>query len=385
MLEVGATLVVVSLAAFSLPLLGERLRVPSVVLEIGFGIVLSPFVSFLPATDLLSALAGLGFFLLLFLAGFEIDIDAIRGDDRSMLAVAGAGFVGTLGLAWVASTILGYGIFVAFMLATTSVGVVLPTLRRRRLESTKVGRAILTGAILADFLTLLSATFYAALTSGGGGIELLLTPLLFLSAAVALMALRRSARLGSGLRRRIFSDTDPEELGTRAALAIMFVFAGIAEIVGLEPILGAFLAGLVLNVGIGRPRAVLRRIGGLAYGFLIPVFFIDVGLHFQLDALTRPGVPGLLGGLLIAALVVKLVPSYLFMLLGLSFRETTGIGVLLSARLSLIIAVAELGVELGLIGRSVEGAVIVLALVTTSLAPTVFVRLVPGLTPDAVG
>jgi Kef-type K+ transport system membrane component KefB len=312
----------------------------------------------------------------LFLAGFEIDIDALRRDDRALLLIAGVGFLATLALASVASVLLGYEPFVALMLATTSVGVVVPTLRRHRLEATPVGRVILTSAIFADFLTLLFATFYAALESADGGVRLLLTPAFFLAAGLALSVLRRGR--GSRLLRRLSSEEDPEELGTRAALAAMFVFAGLAEIVGLEPILGAFLGGLVLNLAIGRPSAVMRRIGGLAYGFLIPVFFIDVGIHFPLHALTRPGVPALVAGFLIAAVVVKLLPSFLFLLRGFSVREVSGIGVLLSARLSLIIAMAELGVELGLIGTGEEGAVIVLALVTTALAPTLFVRLIPS-------
>ncbi len=376
-METGVLLMVVAGAAFVLPLVGERYRIPSVVLEILFGVLVGPSVSnLIPSTDILSVLASFGFFLLLFLAGFEIDFDELRGESATLVGLGFAAFVGTLVLAFGAALLLDQGLFVAMMLATTSVGVVLPTLKGSRQEATRMGRAILAAAIIADFLTLIGAAVYAVIYEAGLSTELLGAPLLFGASALAYVVLRRTRNATPGRLQRWVTHDDPKELGVRAAFAAMFGFAGLAELLGVEPILGAFLAGIVFSMALPHPEVLRKKMAGLAYGFLIPIFFIDVGIRFRLEVLGSSDVLTTVGVLFVAALVVKIVPSLAFLTGGFSARESLSIGVLLSARLSLIIAMAELGVELGIVSAEIEGATIVLALVTTTLAPIVFERLV---------
>ena len=375
----AATLILIATAAFVLPLVGRRVRVPAVVLEIIFGVIVGPATGWVEGTELLNQLGELGFFLLMFLSGFEIDLRAFEkrglGQITTGLVVFGLTLVG----AYIVATSLGYGLFMTFVLATTSVGLVVPTLRATRRISTPLGQAILISALLADFLTLLGVTVFALIEEHGAGVQVLAVPGFFVVVGIALLALRRAAWWFPERFSRLFDQDDPEELGIRASLALMLVFVGLSTVLGIEPILGAFLAGTMFAFVFRYRGALEQKLSGFAYGFLIPIFFINVGIQFDLGALGEPG--AITGTLLLIglAVLVKLVPSLVFLARRLSLRDVIAAGTLLSARLSLIIAVAELGVQLEVVDRALQASIILLAAITSTFAPAVFRLIAPPL------
>lgn len=377
-------LIIIATAAFLLPLVATAIGVPAVVLEIGFGIAVGPAIlDVVEPSEFLDLLAELGFFLLMFLSGFEIDFRKLQRRGSGEMLVALGVFASTLTLAAIFARLLGYGNFMTFVLATTSVGLVVPTLRSTRRESTNMGQAVLVSAILADFLTLLGVTIFALIKEEGVGPELLNIPLLFVAIGGLLLAMRRAAWWFPEKFERLFSEHDPEELGIRASLALMLVLVGLSAALSVEPILGAFMAGSVFALVFPHRGRLEQKLTGFSYGFLIPVFFINVGIGFEIEALFEGEILRAALALIGVAIVVKVVPALLLTLRGLSFKEAVAGGVLLSARLSLIIAVAELGVELGVIGPKIESAIITLALFTATTAPTIFKRLMPVSSPSA--
>jgi Kef-type K+ transport system membrane component KefB len=374
----AASLILIAVAAYLLPIVAKRLMAPAVVLEILFGVLVGPQVlGWVGNTEFLAVLAELGFFLLMFLSGFEIDIGTLERQGSRQIGLGLAAFFLTLAGSYLASLVLGYGLFVTFVLATTSVGLVVPTLRSTLRTNTPMGQLVLLTALLADFLTLLGVTVFAMVREQGAGLPLLNIPAFFVVAVVVLLALRRAAWWHPQTFSRLFDGEDPEEMGIRASLALMLTFVGLSMFFGIEAILGAFLAGTVFAVVFRHRGELDRKLNGFAFGFFIPIFFINVGLHFDVGAVFRPGSLGGHVALIVAALLVKIVPSLIFLIRGLPFREVLAAGVLLSARLSLIIAVAELGVELGLIDRTLQARVILLAAVTATFAPVVFRWLAP--------
>jgi Kef-type K+ transport system membrane component KefB len=127
-----------------------------------------------------------------------------------------------------------------------------------------------------------------------------------------------------------------------------------------------------------RSRGLLQQqLNGFSYGFLIPIFFINVGLRFEMTLLGDLHVITKALGFVGAAFIVKMLPSLVFLFRGLSLREVLAAGVLLSARLSLIIAVATVGVELGLLLEEDRAIAILLAAVTATISPTLFRILMP--------
>jgi Kef-type K+ transport system membrane component KefB len=378
-MEQATSIILIAVAAFLLPLIAGRLRLSAVTLEIIFGILVGPFaLKLVEPTDLLTFLAEFGFLLLMFLSGFEIDFAGMEKQGPRQLAQGGLTFLLTLGLSYSLAHVLGYGIFVTFLLATTSVGLVVPILRNTRRTATRLGQFILISALMADFLTLVGITVFALIHEHGLGLRVMNIPILFLLIVISLGIIRRIVWWHPEWFERLFSSNDPSEMGIRASLAFMFVIVGLSYALEVEPILGAFLAGTVFAF-IFRNRGFLeQQLSGFSYGFLIPVFFINVGLSFDLAVLLEPGILLLSLELIGAALVVKVLPP-LFILRGLPFRETLSAGVLLSARLSLVIAVATLGVRIGLMGQELRASIILLALVTSTFAPTLFRFLAPPL------
>jgi Kef-type K+ transport system membrane component KefB len=381
----AAALILVAAGAFLLPMVGTRAAVPAVVLEIIFGILIGPVFGIVEETELLSQLGELGFLLLMFLSGFEIDLRLFERRGIGQIAVGAIVFGLTLIGGYLFAQLLDLGLFLMLILATTSVGLVVPTLRSTRRMGTRMGQAILVSALLADFLTLLGVTILAVVEEKGAGLQLLKVPGFFVFVAMALMLLRWSVWWHPERFRRLFEQDDPEELGIRAALALMLVFVGISMLFSIEPILGAFLAGTVFAIVFRQSSGLETKLKGFSYGFLIPVFFINVGIRFDLEAMRAPGALVLTLQLIGAAFLVKVVPALLLMLRRLTLRESLAAGFLLSARLSLILAVAELGVRLGVIDLTLQAEIILLTAVTTTLAPILFRLIAPPVARQGAG
>ena len=146
----------------------------------------------------------------------------------------------------------------------------------------------------------------------------------------------------------------------------------LAQGLGIEYILGSFLAGVIVSALSGEGSGLQEKLDGIGYGFFVPIFFIMVGVGFDLPALLSSGRALLLVPILIGvAYAVKLLPVLIFRL-QFSWRETFAAGVLMSARLSLIIAAAAIGLELGVITEAVNSAVILVAVITCTISPILF-------------
>ncbi|MBW1746444.1 MAG: cation:proton antiporter, partial [Deltaproteobacteria bacterium] len=131
---------------------------------------------------------------------------------------------------------------------------------------------------------------------------------------------------------RLIKREDPVETGVRASLALLFVFVGFSGILGIEPVLGAFLGGALFSL-IFRYRGVLEeKLMGFGYGFLIPIFFIHVGMNFDLRVLLEWQIFLNAAGLFLVAWIIKIIPSLLFRFNGLTWGECFSSGILLSAR-----------------------------------------------------
>jgi Trk K+ transport system NAD-binding subunit len=156
----------------------------------------------------------------------------------------------------------------------------------------------------------------------------------------------------------------------------MIGWVALAEALGVELILGAFLAGAIVNLTSGPSTTTMReKLDAIGYGVFIPIFFIMVGVRFDLRSVLGSTQALLMVPLLIlVAYGVKLVPA-LLLKREFSWQETFAGGFLLSSRLSLIIAAAAIALDIGAIPESVSNAVILVAIVTCTVSPLLFNRL----------
>lgn len=372
----SGTLVVIGIAAFLLPPVAARIMVPAVVVEILFGVLAGPVLGLVETSELLDQIGELGLLMLMFLAGFEIDFAALRRGGARPIVQALAVFSGTLGLSFLATRILDLGIFYGPVLATTSAALVLPSMRSAGITGQSIGQAILVAAVVADLVTLLIVAEITIWARDGWGIELIGGPALLVLVVLVLRVLKLVVWWHPQRASRVFEEDDPDEMGLRGALALLLVLVGVSAALGVEPILGAFLAGGVFALLFQPPTGLRRQLSGISWGFLIPVFFINVGLRFDVAALTDPDLLRRAGVIVVVALLVKFLPAMLYLFWGFSLRAASAAGFLLSARLSLVVAVATVGMELGLLTQQDRAIAVVIAAATSITCPVLFRSLI---------
>jgi Kef-type K+ transport system membrane component KefB len=395
-----APLLIVVMLAFLVPLvisvLRRRLAIPIVVGEIVGGMIVgqSGFGWVLPDNGALHLLKELGFVLLMFLSGMEIDFRSLHGPNSnqtqqqsrwSPLSIAVLNFGATLlfagvfawGLKWIGTTTDPW--MMGLILSTTALGVVVPILKESGLSQTLFGQTIILASVIADFVTMFLISLLVAVVSSGLTAEILLVFLLFVAFFFA-------ARFGSFLSRidslqRVIEELShaTAQIKVRAAFSTLLIFVVLAERLGIEIIIGAFLAGaIVALLRTPEDRELSRQFEAIGFGFFIPIFFIMIGVDFNLPALlSSTGALLSVPLLLIAAFAVKVIPA-LVLRLNHTWREALAAGILMCPRLSLIIAAAAIGEKLGVIDQSVNAAIVLVAIVTVTASPLGFLRVYPA-------
>lgn len=376
------SLLLVCSAAALLPGLSRLLRLPPPVVEILFGVLLGKSLLHIePSGDWLPFLAELGFLILMLHAGMEIDFRALSRQRPARLMVHLLVFAATAGMALLFSLMLGHGVFMALVLSTTSLGLVLPGLKDAGLGRGAFAQTILIAATLADFLTLFGITVYNLWFIYGPSWRLLLPLPIFTGFGVVFYLGRLWAWWQPRAAGRLLLSDDPSEQGVRFSLALLFLLVGISELAGLEPVLGAFMGGCVLAFVFREKQVLEQKLSALGFGFLIPIFFIHVGMQFNVGNILGMDHLVFSGVLLLLALAVKLLPCLLYTLAGLSPAMSLRAGLLLSSRLSLIVAAAAIGLAQGFITPAVKDAIVLLALLTSLLGPTLFKLSMRGVEP----
>lgn len=387
----GGLLVVAAIAVCAPLLVGlvRWIRVPAVVLEILAGIAVGPSGLGWVEIDLpIEILALIGLAFLLFLAGLEIDVAGLRGP---VLRRAGLGFGVTLvlgviaGLAFHAAGDLRSPLLIAVALSATSLGLVVPVLKDAGQVNQPLGQLTIAGASVADFggIVLLSLLFSEMAASVGSTLTLLgLFALLAVAVGLALARVEHSVRLSTVLVR--LQDTTAE-IRVRLAVLLLIGFVALAEHLGLETILGAFLAGAILNL-VDKDTASYPhfrlKLEAIGYGFVVPVFFISSGLRFDLDALlASPSAFFKVPLFLFALLVVRGVPAALYAP-EVGRRGAAAAGLLQATSLPFLVTVTQIGVALGEIRPDTAAALVTAGLLSVVVFPLAALSLLGGRTTE---
>ncbi len=375
-----AGLLVVALVAFVAPLVAAAVpgrRFPPVVLLIVIGICLGPAGLGLVAIDeAIRIVALLGLAVLLFLSGLEVEIGRLRGE-RLRRALVGLAISGALALATgaglAAAGLTDAPVLLAVILLGTSLGIVIPILSDAGLAHGSFGQAVIAVASVADVASIVLLSVVFSRSAGGPAGGLLLFGLLIalaLALIVAVLRTERSMRLAPVLQR--LQDTTAQ-IRVRGAWLLMVGFAALAEALGLEVILGAFLAGAILTV-VDTDRAMTHpafrtKLEAIGHGVFVPVFFVATGLSFDLDALlASPDALLRVPIFVVALLVVRGLPA-------IALRGTARQPELLAAGLLqatlLPIAPTQIGLELGLLDPATAAALIAAGLIAVVVFPAV--------------
>ncbi|HEY3943679.1 MAG TPA: cation:proton antiporter [Solirubrobacteraceae bacterium] len=374
-----ATLAAVMAIALIAPLvvnLRPSLRIPSAVAEIVLGILVGPSgFGWIHVDRPLAILSTLGLALLLFLAGLEIDARRLRhGVGR-----IGVAYLISVGLAVLVALAISQvehiesPLFVAFALASSTVGLIVPILRDAKQTETRFGQLALAGASVGEFgaILLLSLFFSGHASSTGSRLVLLgLFGVLVVTAAIALSGLSRSTRAAATLAHL---ERTSAQLGVRLAMAVLVGFAALATALGLETILGVFIAGLVLRM-VDREEHLIHsvfrlKIEAIGYGFLVPVFFVASGMELNFRALfLHPRHLLLVPAFVIALLIVRGLPAAVYRD-ELGRRRATALGLLRATSLTVPVIAASLGHNLHIFDDATASALVVAGVLSVVLFP----------------
>ena len=373
-------LLIVTVVAFAAPLLlglTPARRLPAIVLEIVAGIIIGPSVLGWVKVDLpISILSVLGLAFLLFLAGLEVELERVRG---RLLVFVGSGFLLSLGLA----LLVGYGLYlagqvispllIAIILVATGLGIVIPVLKDAGESSSDFGQLVIASAMFAEFGSIILLTLFFSREATSTTTKLVLLggfALLAAGFAFVILRLERSKRIAAVLLR--LQDTTAQ-IRVRGAFMLLVAFVALASLLGLETILGAFVAGVILRFVDGdrmmtHPQF-RQKLEAVGFGVFIPVFFVTSGIRFDLAALfSSPATILRVPVFLVALLLVRGVPALLYRPL-VGSRRAVVAGLLQATSLSFIVAASQIGMELGLITKATGAALIAAGLLSVLIFP----------------
>ncbi len=385
-------LVVILVAAKAGGEVFERVGQPAVLGELLFGMLLGNLalfgfggLQFLGTSPGIEILAQLGVILLLFQVGLESNVGEMLSVGWSSLLVAVLGVVAPFFLGWGVSAWLLPGeetlahVFIGATLAATSVGITARVLADLGKLSARESKIILGAAVIDDVLGLVILSVISGVIGAAntGGTLDAMDAFAIIAKAVAFLV--GSILIGGWLSRRVFrlaGILKVQGMLLALALAICFLLAYLADRIGLATIVGAFAAGLILDgvhyrdLGERTKHTIEELIHPIA-GFLVPVFFVLMGVRVDLSTFTQTGVLGFAALLTLAAIVGKMICAAGVVERGLD-RVSVAVGMVPRGEVGLIFA--GIGAQLQLHGRpvivpSVFAAVVVMVIVTTLVTP----------------
>jgi Kef-type K+ transport system membrane component KefB len=363
-----------------------RVRLPAMVLEIMLGIAIGPEVLGWVSIDKpIQVMSLLGLAFLLLLAGLEVEYERFRGARLRFTTIGYAisfGLALLIGLGLHAGGLVKSPLLIGIALSATSLGIVIPVLKDAGQVDTAFGQLVVAGASIAEIATIVLLSLFFSDEAGGLGVKLVLLGLfaLFVVAVVAaVLGAERSVRISAALLR--LQDTTAE-IRIRGAFLLLTVFVVLADRLGLEAILGAFLAGAILKL-VDRDQMLThpqfrQKLEAVGYGVFVPVFFVATGVRFELDALFANAtnlarVPIFLAALLVARGLPALVYRSL-----ITRTKTIAAGLLQATSLSFLVVAGQIGVQLGLIRPATSAALIAAGLLSVLLFPLAALTLLPS-------
>jgi Kef-type K+ transport system membrane component KefB len=386
-------LFIIFVIAWIVPLLLSWLeisKVPAVIVEIIMGVIIGPYVfDLVPEEEYIDFLASTGFLFLIFLAGFEINVNKILAtfpakklkridfiSNTLLLAalVYTTSLLVAFPLGWILNSFFDVDlVFFALLMPTVALSIIVPILKADGELQQKFGQVLLMEGAIATIMSIILISLYSGVLKHGFRFELLLFSVIFLVFIVTYIVARRLLRVRVFQRLLYRLEHAASQIRVRGTVALMLFFVIVANLINTELVMGAFFCGTLLSMFVTKERsALLFKLDGMSYGFFIPIFFIMVGVDLELSALAsfRTSLP-LIFGILLGFLITQVLPA-IFMIKVFGFKKAMAGGILLSSRLGLSIAYGQIGLSLGVISRADNAGIVTAAILASLLSPVIY-------------
>ena len=374
---------IIIIAAKASGYVSVRLRQPSVLGELLAGLILGPTVLDMfhvwpvfshdaHLGESITLLAEMGVLLLMMLAGLELHLPELLKSGKVAALAGTLGVLVPLGMGWGTAILFGApssgALFIGLALAATSVSISAQTLLELRVLRSRVGLAMLGAAVFDDILVILTLSISLILVGGGGGgLSAILITILKMAGYLV-----GASAVGFWLVPRLISRIDrlPISQGMVAAvLVVTLLFAWAAEALGgMASITGAFLVGLFLAQVSFKDR-IETAIAAIAYGFFVPIFFVNIGLAVNLRSISGNAWIFALTITLIAVISKILGSGFGARVSGFTNRESLQLGIGMVSRGEVGLIVASFALIEGLISPENFSIVVFMVIIATLLTP----------------
>lgn len=378
------SILIISLLAFITPLIInfiKKINIPFVVGEIFVGIIVGKTFLNVAHEDIwISFLSDLGLAYLLFLSGLEIDFSQFTSSKNAnktskKLSICIFMFLISLSISYFASiflvklNLIKNVYFSTFMLTATAPGLLVPILKERNLLNSDYGQMLLIFSLICEFLCLVSISILSTFINSGLNYKnFLFTVLLLIAFLIYLLIKKALPKLP--LMAENFRGLHIE---VRAAFALIIVLVFVSQALDTEIVMGAFLAGVIFSLVSVHNREYLKeKLDIIGYGFLIPVFFIDLGINLNLRPIfSNRKILIMIPVLLIIFYIVKFFSSMLLYKL-FEFNKALSASFILSSQLSLMIVASKIAYNFKVISDSTYSLFIITTIISCFIFPLIF-------------
>ena len=379
------SLFLVVLLALVIPIFMARFKistVPTAIAEIIVGIIVgSSGFNIVASTHDLTFLSNLGVTLLMFLSGMEINFDLLQrknnpkaksqaGKTVDPLPTALTAFAGIVIMAFILAYVLklislfSNIVLAAIIFMTVALGVVIATLKEKDILGRPIGQTVLLTAVLGEVIPLLLLTIYASV-NGGNAEQLWLIILLFVAAIFLLRRFKQPYLWFSKVTKAT------TQLDIRLAFFLIFALVTVAERVGAENILGAFLAGMVMKL-LEPSEATKDKLTSIGYGFFIPIFFIMTGVGLNLKSLFAHPSSLMLLPVLVIFLFLAKAPVVLIYMRYFEKKNAFAGGFLTATTITIVLPTLQVARKLHAITSTQSDVFILAAVIVCIVSPIVF-------------
>jgi Kef-type K+ transport system membrane component KefB len=370
--------VTAAVAGIAATALEPKFAIPVVVIELLLGIVIGPQVLDIARVDAFSTFFGnLGLGMLFFFAGYEIDFGRIAGNP---VARGATGWLVSLALAYsiagvlMATNVIVSDLYTGSAMATTAIGTLIPILRDAGEMRTRFGTYLLAAGAVGEFGPILLVTLLLSTTHP---LHEALILVAFVAGAVLLGVFSvRSAYRGWPALERTFESSS--QLAVRLAVVLVFGLVALASQLGLDLLLGGFVAGMITRLALrGHELTIFEsKLNAVGYGFLIPFFFVTSGMGFNLNVLINdPSALLKLPLFVVLFLVIRGIPALTLYRRALDARDRVALGVFSATQLPLVVAITTLATTVGKMRDSTASALVGAAIISTLVFPLIGLRL----------
>ncbi|GFZ26518.1 monovalent cation:proton antiporter family protein [Lactobacillus corticis] len=374
------SMLLVIFAALVIPIVMARFNlknIPTAVAEIIVGIIIGKSGLHLVSNNSqLAFLADLGVILLMFLSGMEINFDLFKKEEGrpkekvNPLYLALGGFISILVAAGILAALLrAFGLFKDVVLATiifstVALGVVIATLKEKEILNRPIGQTILLTAVFGEVIPLFGLTFYASINGGNGG-TLWLIVFLFIAAIVLLLRFKRPYQWFTQITK------STTQVDIRLAFFLIFTLVTVAETVGAENILGAFLAGIIMKL-LQPSESTKDKLTSIGYGFFIPFFFIMTGVKLDLISLFTNAQALMLVPVLIICFFLAKMPVAVIYARFFNKRNALAGGFLTATTITIVLPALQVARKLNVMTSTQSAAFTLAAIVVCIVSPIIF-------------